>query len=279
MTSANTASTTKRKAGSTRTKKATAGKSPARKGGRTPKYDYDGLRTAFVEGFPENPDDPEGSRDWPNLRELSERTNVPYERIRERSAKERWVELRHAHQMEIAKQRRKKRVETLSTKAVEFDDRNLGIAELGLKLIGQRFTEIAKEVQLKAERRAKAEEMLRQGLPVDRYDLYSAIRSTEMNELARAADVLQNMGMKALGTDVERHSIDISGDVTVDHSISVSQELERDDPDRLAAFMAAAQRSGVFQQLAELTAPVVEGDEDETEEEGDDNVVEAEVVE
>jgi hypothetical protein len=42
--------------------------------------------------------------------------------------------------------------------------------------------------------------------------------------------------------------------------------------------MAAAQRSGVFQQLAELTAPQVEG-EGEEDEVDEDGAVEAEIVE
>jgi hypothetical protein len=277
MTSGNAPSTQKKKARKTRTTKAPSKTPATRKGGRAAKYDYERLRMMFVEGFPKDPDEPEGDRDWPNLRELSERTNVPYERIRERSARERWIELRQVHQTEIAKSRRKKRVEKLANAAVEFDDKNLDLSKMGIRIVGTRMAEIVREINARAERRKIAEQRLAAGLPVEKFDLYSAIRSSELTDLAKAADIFQNIGMRALGTDVERHAIDITGDVTVEHAVSISAELERDDPDRLAAFMAAAHRAGIFEQL-ELEAggledPEVEGDGDE-----DGDIVDAEVV-
>lgn len=250
----------------------------ARRSGGNRKYDWDSLRQQFVEGFPTNADEPDGARDWPNLRELSERTNVPYERIREWAAKERWTDLRLAHQTELVKARKLKRAETLGKESVEFDTRNLDLAKLGVRLVGSRMTEIARDAQAQAERRRQAEEDMRNGLPVDYSALRSAINSRELETLGKAAQMFQEIGMKALGTDIERMEISgqINHDVQIEQTISVAQELERDDPDRLAAFLAAAQRAGLF---SEVTAGELETGELETGELDDSEVHDAELVE
>lgn len=258
----------------------TPAKVPAKRGARK-KYDYELLRQQFVEGFPVDATKPEGDRDWPNLRELAERTNVPYERIRECSAKERWLDLRSAHQQKVIRERQSKRVEFLGKESVEFDNRNLDLAKLGLRLIGTRMTEIAREVQTKAAIKEQAERDLKDGLPIDWKDLKTAVNSRELETLGKAAQMWQEIGMKALGTDIEKHSIEanINSQVSVEATISVASELERDDPDRLAAFMAAAERAGIWQQL-ELEAGDYEDDGDpavEYDEHGN-AIVEAEVV-
>lgn len=262
-------------------------KVPAKRGGRGApvKYDYVLLRQQFVEGYPLDATKPDGDRDWPNLRELSERTNVPYERVRERSAKERWLDLRSAHQQKMVRDRQAKRSEFLGKESVEFDNRNLDLSKLGLRLIGTRMAEIAREVQTKDAVRKRAEEDLRSGLPVDWKDLKTAVNSRELETLGKAAQMWQEIGMKALGTDVERHSIEanINQNVNVEATISVAAELERDDPDRLAAFMAAAERAGIWEQLELTAGPEGSGhDEDEhddTEHDDADGVIyDAEVI-
>ena len=67
--------------------------------------------------------------------------------------------------------------------------------------------------------------------------------------LSKAALQFQEVGQKALGTDVQRVDIhhDINADIDVDVQVtSISAELSRDDPERLAAFLQAAKRAGLL---------------------------------
>jgi hypothetical protein len=224
----------------------------------------------FVEGMPTDPDEPEGDRDWPNMRVVAERTNIPYERIRERSSKERWPLLKQEHQRKIAKERQDKRISMLSSQAIEFDDTGLKMAKLGMRLIGVRMGEIAKEVKIRQALREDAERRLELGQAVDRKELWSAVRADELERLAKAAQTWQDIGRRSLGTDITQVQVDVTG--TVETTISVAAELERDDPDRLAAFFAAAERAGIYEQMAELEAP-------DQQQEDDDDTVDAELVE
>lgn len=241
-------------------KKKEPAKPPAKKRGARPKYNYELAQRYFVEGMPTDPDDPDGDRDWPNLRVISERTDIPYERIREASAKDRWTDLKRASQQASAVERQKARMEKMGKQSIEFDERGLDIAKLGMQLIGVRMGEIAKLVGLNKELRKDAEERYARGESVERSELWSVVRADEMERLAKAAATLQDIGRKALGTDIER--IEIDSTVTAEIAISVSAELERDDPDRLAAFFAAADRAGLMDQLAAIESHTTDTDDD-----------------
>lgn len=248
---------------------------PAGRKQRTTKHNYVQAQQWFVEGKPKDDDEPDGDRDWLNLREISEATNIPYARIRERAAHERWTELRAQYQKQAAASRREKRIRQLSEHSVEFDNQAHNLAKIGMQLVGARLGEIVKETNIRKIIREEAEERLRNGEAVDRKELWSAIRSAEMIELARAAETWQNIGRKALGTDVQQVHVDVQG--AVETTISVANELERDDPDRLAAFLAAADRAGLWEQLEAtgelgdiVDGEVVEDDQQDEEEVVDD---------
>lgn len=232
------------------------------------KYDYDTARIFFVEGYPVDPDDPDSDREWLNLRELSDRQEIPYQRLRERASAERWTEQRKAWQRDKAADRQKRRMEKLGKQSIEFDESSLGLAKMGLQLVGVRMNEIAQMVKATADQRADAMNRLANGQPVDRQELWSQVRAEELERLAKAASTLQDIGRKALGTDVQ--NIDVNAHIVQEQVVSVAMELERDDPDRLAAFMAAVERAGLWDQLE------LEGNEDLPE---DDDIVEADVVE
>lgn len=249
------------------TKTKTADKTPKKRSGPPAKYNWEQAQQWFVEGIPLDPDEPDGDRDWPNLRVLSEKTGIPYVRVREKSAAERWQDLKSGYQMRAAKDRQQKRMAFLGTQAVEFDNRSLDLAKVGMQLVGVRMGEIVKEVNIRKAIREVAEQNLKDGLPVDRKELWSAVNSSELERLAKAAQVWQEIGRKALGTDIEHVQIDAS--VAVDATLSVAAELERDDPDRLAAFIAAMDRAGLGEQLQIMAR----------EDEDDEEVVDAELVE
>lgn len=239
------------------------------------KYDWFEVRTAFVEGLKDsnNPDE----RVFLNLRELSERMNVPVNRIRERSADERWFDLREQYQLKFARTRQAKRILELSKESVDFDSKSLTAAKLGIAMVTKRMSEIARDVADQDRRRDEAIKLSVAGFDIDPEDLRTMIDAREIDMLARAAVQWQQLGQKAMGTDIQRMEIqqDINLDVDVEVT-SISAELGRDDPERLAAFLQAAKRAGLLDTVIEATASE---DRLSIEQSSEDDVVEAEIVE
>ncbi len=211
------------------------------------KYDWDAVRTQYIEGIKviNKNGKATDSREFTSLKELAERCKVPYERVREVSARESWVDNRTAYQMRMAKQRQAARIMKLSHESVDFDDKTLSLAKMGVGLIHTRLGEITADVAIAQARKKVALEQMALGFDIDPKDLRSAIWSKEMDELARAAVTWQQIGAKSLGTDVIKHALQVEASLDIDVAFtSVSAELGRDDPERLAAFMLAAHRSG-----------------------------------
>lgn len=244
-----------------------------RKATRGYKYDWDALRVQFIEGIVKDNDD----REFVNLKELALRSNVPYERVRERAAIESWYQNRQAYQLQLAKQRQAKRITELSKESLDFDSSNLKLAKMGVGIITARMGEIARDIQEQNKRRDEAIKLQAAGFQIDPQDLLSAIDSKELDMLARAAQAWQQVGQKALGTDVIKH--EISGQVeNIDIDVqvtSITAELGRDDPERLAAFLHAAQRAGLldteYVQISNQAPEILEAEVLETTKEDDSN--------
>jgi hypothetical protein len=222
------------------------------------KYDWDSIRTQYIEGIRalNNEGEQSDSRDFTSLKELAERCNIPYERVRERSASESWVENRNAYQLKMAKQGRAARIMKLSHEKVDFDDKTLDVAKMGLNLIQIRLNEIRQDVALAQARKKVAIEELALGFDVDPKDLKSAIWSKEMDQLARSTSLWQQIGVKSLGSEVIKHEIQLEANMEIDIQMtSISAELSRDDPERLAHLLNIAQRAGLFDGI--LNAEVV----------------------
>lgn len=261
---------------------------PARRKSPNRKYDWEGLKAQYIEGVPKDPSKPEGDRTWLSLKEIAERTNTPYQRVRERSSQERWTEARTQYQASLTRKRQEERAKKLVGEATEFDDKSLDVAKMGTRLIATRMAEIAADVREGQEKKKIIKAKLDAGLPIEKWEwkwLSTQINSGELERLAKSMAMFQEIGMKSLGTDVARH--EISGPagspigVEVEHTISVVRELQRDDPDRLGGFLAAAHRAGVFEQLAELEADEEEDFEPTPEEiaaQEEDRIYEAEIV-
>lgn len=238
-------------------------------GGMNQKYEWEPIRRDFIEGI-ERADGTKNERWFPNLREVADLHNVPYARIRKRSAQERWTNKRAAAEQVYHQKRAEGRAKMIARNALDFDDKAFQAAKLGMAMVTTRMAEIAGEVQARKPRRDQAWQDFQNGLPVEKTDLYSAVRANEINELASALDRLQASGMKALGTDVQRIDLMNSGGDTV-NILNVTQEVQRDDPERLAAILGAMGEAGMFSN--ELLQHL-EGLEDP-----EDNVIEGEVEE
>ena len=228
------------------------------------RYNWDQLRRDFIEGVPVS-----GTKDervWPSLRELAEDNNVPYGRVRKRAAAERWTEHKTSAQNQARITRLKKRAEQIEVNALDFDEKAFQIAKLGESLIAGRLAEIGQEMQAKKSIRDQAIQDLQAGLAVPKENLYSAVRYGEIDGLASAAARFQEIGMKALGTDVQRIDINSTiaggGDTTV-NVLNVSQELVRDDSERLGGVLEAMAASGLIPE--EVLDQLTEVDDEEQE--------------
>jgi len=232
------------------------------------KHNYEEARGIYVEGVPKDPSKPDGDRTWLNMSELSERTGIPYVRIRQRSSEERWPDQRAQFQQKISAKRLELRAESLARETIDFEDKTLDVAKMGTKLVTVRMAEIAREVREYEQKRAAVKVKLDAGVAVEPWELKylkTAIGAGELERLANAATKFQEIGLKALNADIIR--AEISGpngapiQSQVEHTISVVQELNRDDPDRLGAFLSAAANAGIFDQLAAIDVDAEEDDE------------------
>ncbi|UVF61416.1 hypothetical protein SEA_DALANDE_2 [Gordonia phage DalanDe] len=227
-------------------------------------YDWTGIRRDYIEGVPIR-----GSqeREWLSLKELAERHDIPYGRVRKRSSSERWPEHKQAAEYTAMMERAKVRAKQIETNALDFDDKAFTIAKTGMALVHARMAELGQDMQAHRAIRAQALANKENGLPYKDKDLYSAVRHNEIDALASAAQKFQDIGQRALGTDVKK--IDLSGELTsnTEVTINISDEVKRDDPERLADMLAAMNQAGVIPDdvLAAMSA--------------DDEVIDAEVEE
>ena len=237
------------------------------------KYDWFEVKSSFIEGIKDssNPDE----RIFLNLKDLAERMDVPLQLMRVRSADERWFEQREQYQLRLSKSKQTKRILELSKESVDFDSKSLSLAKLGMAMVTARMSEIAREVQESQRRREDALKMAQQGHLIDPSDLSTVIDAKELDTLSRAANQWQILGQKALGTDIQRMEIqqDIQASIEVDIEVtSISAELGRDDPERLAQFLQAAKRAGLLEAVIGEQLEIESGDSDGEE------IVEAEII-
>lgn len=239
-------------------------------------YDWPFLKRMFIEGIPEDPDKPDGKREWLNLRELSERFGVSYQQVRDHSADERWRDIKTEYQAKVMKKRQAQRASRMFEVGTEFDDLALDVGQRGMQLVQFRLTEMIRDGALRDQRRRQI--MDAGGDVADMEDalkeLRSAVSADQLEKLAKAAAMFQEVGMKAIGTDITQIQVSGPGGDPIQHAVSVAAELERDDPNRLAGFMSAALRTGFMQEMLSQQGvqtneqgEIIEGDFTETEDE------------
>lgn len=218
------------------TKTGTKASPPAR-------YPWEDIEDSFINGIATSEDGME--REYLNLKETAERFGVPYQRVKERSARYRWTEQRHAARTKLMQEQQKQRIQRLAKDAIDFDEDALKIAKIGMALTTTRLGEIADQVRSGKARRDEALERLKNGDAVEKHELYSAIYHAELESLARAAGTFQEIGRRALGTDIDKHEISGpgGGPLEIGDAVSVASEMLRDDPTRLAAIVSALERT------------------------------------
>jgi hypothetical protein len=153
---------------------------------------------------------------------------------------------------------------SLSKEAIEFDGRALQAAKMGMTMVQARLGEIARDVQAQQLRRQEAERRIQQGLVIDPDDFRTVIDARELNTLGQAAQSFQSLAAKALGEDVVRHEVTgVDGaPMEIDVTTGVTDELLRDDPERMVAVMEAMARLGFTNDNDIIDATLEEEDED-----------------
>lgn len=238
------------------------------RGGRPRKYDYESARALYVEGLPgaDKPDE----RRWVALSEIAAQTGIPEARLKEQSAKYRWVEQRNNYQVQAAAARRQARIKKLAKESTDFDEASFRTAKLGASLVSARLAEIAGGIEERRKRKELVQRMVERGEDLTMASLsmddIPTLDARELETLGRAAKTWHDLAHSALGDDVQRIELTGKDGGPVETTVNVTTQLLRDDPARLQAFLRSAQRAGL---------PAMLGIEDDD----DPDVVEGEVVE
>lgn len=205
------------------------------------RYDWPSVKMVFVEGSV----DDDGERRWLNLREVAELFDVPYVRVREHSAKEGWTDERSAYVANIERVRQDRRVDQLAKDAVDFDKRALQMARTGMQLVGARLAEIGMAVA-EAQKRTAEGQPATSPLPV--------VDAREVATLIGAAGEAYSLAGRALGDiPTTRHEITGPGGAPIRTGFDIREEMTKDDPDRLAKFLMAAQRAGLTAMVTDVS--------------------------
>lgn len=222
--------------------------------GNRRKHPWETVATEYIEGFLTDPEDPESERRYATLKELGEIYGIGIYQMKERSKIDQWSKKRQQFQMLEAQRRMNLRKITVLGKSLEFDDNAHKASEMGMQLVRIRLGEIAQEVKARQNLREVAMVKLATGEKFERKDLYTAVNPREMESLAKAMSAFQEIGMKALGTDVIRHEITgMDTNVYVDQSthktqnnLSIQSEMRKDDPERLASILTSLQDANLL---------------------------------
>lgn len=181
-----------------------------------------------------------------NLRQLSLRTGIPYDQIRTRSSKERWMAMRAQEQTAVLKARRQEFLQTMAGQAITFDETSIDVAKLGQGIIAGRLIEITKLLDAAGAKTDLVIAKLKAGIPLEKSDLYSMVNYKELASLAQAALMFQEIGRKAFGQEIIDGSLLKEGESEgLEEVVSIGGELSKDDPKRLAAFLEALERTGM----------------------------------
>lgn len=225
------------------------------------KYDWDYARETFISADPPI-----------SLKQLSDDLDIPYNYLRQRSSEERWQYLRVEEQRRLFKKKREEHARSVLEKSLKFDESSISTATLGQQLVMARLAEIADLHRAMTPVMQNSIQNIRAGVPVQKHDLYSAIRYTELRELAVAAKLFQDMGRTAFGVDALAKDMEFGENEGIEHVISVAAELGKDDPARLTAILEAYERVGMVEILMNAMPDGAEEEDDSNE------VIEGDIV-
>ena len=188
------------------------------------RYDWPGIKKRYVEGT-KGPGDE--VTEWPSLETVANHFGVTPSRVRERAAMEGWTEQRRQWQAYVERTRQQAKAAGLARIGQDLDNRAVDATKLGLQLCIAVLTERAQAAQAARSAGGKAGD---------------ALNALELTRLAQAVDLWHRIGLRAVGDpDVTR--VEITG--AHGGPIEISEELRRDDPDRMATVLSVLQQAGM----------------------------------
>jgi hypothetical protein len=210
-------------------------------------YDFEALKDVYIHGDM-------------NMVQLSETWNVPLEYIRIQAAKGHWTAEREATRAAFRQKVRRQAAEKRLQWAEDYSTESFQIAMSAQRILGERLAEYGRWLVEHHQEIRQTWDRSLVARGVSRQMLWGPFTPIDMERMARAFLIFQEMGLKALG---------LSESQTPGTPNEVEQVIgshnRRDDSDTLAKITEVMIRAGLAPQLAADL--------------GIDNTVEAEVIE
>lgn len=192
-------------------------------------YDWPAIKAAYVEGT-----ERDGKLQWLSLDACAELHDAIPSKVRERAAKEGWVDERAAFRRRIEEMRQEERGAEIARLGTDLDVAALRIARSGLSIVGARLLELT----ARSEARRKALED-HNGDDTGALDVPPAPSSSEVERLSRSAHVWYRIGRDAMG-DTPSSAILVGGPGGGPIEVEVTGEERRGRAAAIVAVLADA---------------------------------------
>lgn len=166
------------------------------------KYNWDYLKIEFTEGTL----DKNGLRQWPTLKELSNKYSIDYGYIRKISSVKKWRECKQSFIQAFENKKQLDRIKHLSEQSIEFDNKCIKLVNKGIKVLEKIF-EISENVV--------SDNGVKQLLNLDTLEI-----------ITKSLERLQKIGRLALGSSTENIAGKITGTSFADELDKINQQLE-----------------------------------------------------
>ena len=199
--------------------------------GRHPwqRYDWPAVKKMYVQGV--NDTEGENTTKWLSLDAVAAHFGIPPQRVREKSAMDGWVGERKRWQAQIETTQKQARAAALAKDGLKVDNAALEAAKMGLQLALHELQAAGKRAQ-----RARTENV------GDPDAAHTGLDPAVQLRLAQTVDLWHKIGLRAVG-DPELHRVELSGPNGA--PIEITQELRRDDPQRIATVLAVLEKAGL----------------------------------